>query len=171
MRTSRRTAAIVAAWVTVGVAGAAALTGVAMAADPAPSSTSTTSSGAAAPGTAGADGARPKAGELRKLGKRVLHGEFTVQGKDGVKTVDTQLGVITAVSSTSLDVKSSDGYTQTWTLSADSRVRADKKPGTSADLTVGETVRLLGPKSGGAATVRIAVVVPAATAASAPSKG
>ena len=166
MRTSRRTAAIVAAWATVGVVGAAALTGVAMAADPspAPSPTSTTSSGAAAPGTAGADGARARAGELRKLGKRVLHGEFTVQGKDGVKTVDTQLGVITAVSPSSIDVKSSDGYTQPWTLSADSKVRADKKAGTSADLTVGETVRLLGPKSGGAASVHLAVVVPAATA-------
>jgi hypothetical protein len=163
MRTSRRTAAIVAAWATVGVVGAAALTGVAMAADPAPAPSSTSTSATSTDAAAGADGARAKAGELRRLGKRVLHGEFTVQGKDGVKIVDTQLGVITAVSSSSLDVKSSDGYTQTWTLSAESRVRADKKPGTAADLTVGETVRLLGPKSGGAATVRIAVVVPAAT--------
>lgn len=161
MRTSRRTAAIVAAWATVGVVGAAALTGVAMAADssPAPSSISTS----ATAGAGSAAGARAKAGALRKFGKRVLHGELTVQGKDGVKTVDTQLGVITAVSSSSLDVKSSDGYTQTWTLTAETKVRADKKAGTSADLTVGETVRLLGPKSGTAANVRLAVVVPAAT--------
>ena len=165
MRTSRRTAAIVAAWATVGVVGAAALTGVALAADssPAPSTTSTSSTAAGTAGSAGADGARAKAGELRRLGKRVLHGEFTVQDKDGVKTVDTQLGVITAVSSSSLDVKSSDGYTQTWTLTVDSRVRAQKKAGTSADLKVGQTVRLLGPKSDGAATVRLAVVVPAST--------
>ena len=163
MRTSRRTAAIVAAWATVGVVGAAALTGVAMAADPSPATSSTSSSAGAAAGAGSASGARAKAGALRKLGKRVLHGEFTVQGKDGVKTVDTQLGAITAVSSTSLDVRSSDGYTQTWALTADTKVRADKKAGTSADLTVGETVRLLGPKTGGAATVRLAVVVPAAT--------
>ena len=167
MRTSRRTAAIVAAWATVGVVGAAALTGVAMAADPspAPSPTSTTSSGAAAPGTARADGARARAGELRKLGKRVLHGEFTVQGKDGVKTVDTQLGVITAVSATSVDVKSSDGYTQTWTLTSTSKVRGGKKAGGAADLTVGATVRLLGPKTSTAAaeaTVALAVLRPAA---------
>lgn len=164
MRTSRRTAAIVAAWATVGVVGAAALTGVAMAADSSPAPSSTSTSARATAGAGSADGARAKAGALRKLGKRVLHGEFTVQGKDGAKTVDTQLGVITAVSPTSLDVKSSDGYTQTWTLTADTKVRADKKAGTSADLTVGGTVRLLGPKSGGAASVRLAVVVPAATA-------
>jgi hypothetical protein len=158
MRTKRRTAALVAAWATVGVVGAAALTGVALAADnnPSPSPQATTSAAAA-----GHDGSRAGVAKLRQLGKRVLHGEFVVQAKAGDKTVDTQLGVVTAASTTSVTVKSSDGYTQTWTLGADSRIRADKKAGTAADLTVGATVRLLGPKSGGGATVALAVVRPA----------
>lgn len=159
-RSTRRTAALVAAWTTVGVVGAAALTGVAMAADngatPRPSTTSTA---AAAQGQGGLGGGG--AARLRHLGKRVLHGEFVVQTKDGDKTVDTQLGVITAVSATSVDVKSGDGFTQTWTLTSTSKVRGAKKAGTAADLKVGATVRLIGPKSGADATVALAVLRPA----------
>lgn len=164
MSTKRRTAALVAAWTTVGVVGAAALTGVAMAADngatPQATATSTAAAGQGQGGPAGLLGAGGKA-KLRQLGQRVLHGEFVVQTKDGDKTIDTQLGVITAVSSTSVDVKSSDGYTQSWTLTSTSKVRSGKKAGTAADLTVGATVRLLGPKDGTDASVALAVLRPA----------
>jgi hypothetical protein len=168
-RSTRRTAALVAAWTTAGVVGAAALTGVAMAADngSTPSQPSTASTAAAAQGQGGLAGRLGQGGgaKLRQLGKRVLHGEFVVQTKDGDKTVDTQLGVITAVSATSVDVKSSDGYTQTWTLTTTSKVRGAKKAGSAADLTVGATVRLLGPRpstAGADATVALAVLRPAA---------
>ncbi len=156
MKSNSRKAVVVGAWVTTGVLGAAALTGVAMAADssPAPTGASTTTASTAAHAGAGA-------AKLRGLGKRVLHGEFTVQTKDGVKTYDTEIGVITAVSPTSVAVKASDGFTETWTLDSTTHVRADKAKGTVADLKVGETVRLLGPTSGGTATAQLALVRPA----------
>jgi hypothetical protein len=71
------------------------------------------------------DGAAPGAGggglaELLRgaqaLGA-VQHGEFTVNGTDGKATVMTvQRGTVTAVSATSLSVKSADGFTATYKL-------------------------------------------------------
>ena len=171
MKTKKRTAAVVAAWTTVGVLGVATLTGVAEAASsgssPAAGSSSTastaSSSSTAAAGAGVADHIHlhllPR--WLRKLGQHVLHGELTVQTRAGVKVFDTELGVITAVTPTSLAVRSSDGFAQTWTLGSNVRVRADKAKGSTTDLTVGATVRLIGPTSGGTATVLLAIVQPA----------
>ncbi|HET6743226.1 MAG TPA: DUF5666 domain-containing protein, partial [Kribbella sp.] len=54
-----------------------------------------------------------------------LHGEFVVP-KDGggYQTVATQRGKVTAVSKDSLTVKSDDGYSRTYTLTADTMVNA-----------------------------------------------
>jgi hypothetical protein len=164
MKTKKRTAAVVAAWTTVGVLGVATLTGVAEAASsgssPAAGSSSTAST-ASSSSTAAAGAGLAGAGRLRKLGQHVLHGELTVQTRAGVKVFDTELGVITAVTPTSLAVRSSDGFAQTWTLGSNVRVRADKAKGSTTDLTVGATVRLIGPTSGGTATVLLAIVQPA----------
>jgi hypothetical protein len=162
MKHMSRKATLVAAWTTVGVVGASALTGVAMAADSGSASpASPASSTSSAPAKQ-----HPRAAELKSLGKRVLHGEFTLQTKDGAKTFDTEIGVVTGVSSTSasptsVTVKASDGFTQTWTLDATTRVRADKKKGTLADLKTGETLRLVGPVTAGTATALLALVRPA----------
>ncbi|HEY5033213.1 MAG TPA: hypothetical protein VIJ54_12095 [Actinomycetes bacterium] len=169
MRTKRRTAAVVAAWTAAGVLGAATLAGVARAADSGSSSTPSSTS-SATNAASGALAGRPGLAQLRQLGSRVLHGEFVVKTKDGDRTVDTQLGAISSVSATSMTVKSSDGYTQTWTLASTTRVRANKGKGTTADLKVGETVRLLGPRSGSDATAALVVVPPASTG-TAPSTG
>jgi hypothetical protein len=160
MKSQTRKAVVVGAWVTTGVLGAAALTGVAMAADSTPSPTTGTSTSTAATTHAGGGA---KADRLRGLGKRVLHGEFTLATKDGAKVYDTEIGVITSVSPTSVAVKASDGYTQTWTLDSSTRVRADKAKGSVSDLKVGDTVRLLGPSSGGTATAQLALIRPATT--------
>lgn len=55
-----------------------------------------------------------------------LHGELTVPQSDGTGTrvILVQRGTVTAVSSTSLSVKSSDGFTATYTISSTTRVRA-----------------------------------------------
>lgn len=55
-----------------------------------------------------------------------LHGELTVPQADGTGTevILVQRGVVTAVSSTSLSVKSTDGFTSTYTVSSTTRVRA-----------------------------------------------
>ena len=107
-------------------------------------------------------GGTTRAARLRVLGQHVLHGEFTVQTKQGVKLVDTEIGVIMALTPTSVAVRASDGYTQTWVLDASTHVRANRQKGTLSDLKVGETVRLLGPSSGGSATAQLALVRPTA---------
>jgi len=51
-----------------------------------------------------------------------LHGEFVVpDGAGGYVTDLTQTGVLTAVSDASITAKSADGFTQTYTISADNR--------------------------------------------------
>jgi hypothetical protein len=79
-----------------------------------------------------------------------LHGEFVVQ-KDGggYQTIATQSGSVTAVSSTSITVKSTDGYTRTYVVNADTKVNRDGK---IADIKTGETVRIRAVVSGDTAT-------------------
>src|SRR5215472_11165842 len=67
-------------------------------------------------------GAGNKLGRLRHrlirfgFGKRLEHGEATVQTDDGTKTVVVQRGQVTAITDTSVTVKSADGFTLTWTF-------------------------------------------------------
>jgi hypothetical protein len=79
-----------------------------------------------------------------------LHGEFVVP-KDGggYQTVVTQSGSVTAVSSTSITVKSADGYSRTYVVNADTKVNRDGK---IADIKTGETVRIRAVVSGSTAT-------------------
>jgi hypothetical protein len=65
---------------------------------------------------AGKDKARARAGALGRgggwrhaLGRRVLHGEVTVQTQEGVKTLVMAYGTVTALSKDAITVKSSDG--------------------------------------------------------------
>jgi hypothetical protein len=108
-----------------------------------------------------ATGAKPQARRKairRYLRKNTLHGEVTVQGKNGPRTIVVQRGSVTAVSATSLTVKSADGYTLTWTLAAKAAVVQDKKKvGTSA-LKTGEQVGVAGTKTGSADDARLIAV-------------
>jgi len=158
-----RKGAVIGASIAAAVLGGGALTGVAMAASSTPTPTTSTTAGASTTGNGpAAAAAATRLGKVGALARHVLHGEFTVQTKNGVRVVDTEVGVITAVTPTSVSVKASDGYTQTWTLGATTHVRANRQKGTVSDLTVGETVRLLGPTSGATATAVLAVVNPGA---------
>jgi hypothetical protein len=83
-----------------------------------------------APDTSSAPGRQKLRGLLknRMLGKRVaglagrmLHGELTVQTKDGVQTFLVQRGTVTAVGSGSVTVRSSDGFTRTWKVDASTK--------------------------------------------------
>jgi hypothetical protein len=79
-----------------------------------------------------------------------LHGEFVVQ-KDGggYQTLATQSGSVTAVSSTSITVKSADGYTRTYVVNSDTKVN---RGGKIADIKTGATVRIRAVVSGDTAT-------------------
>jgi hypothetical protein len=49
----------------------------------------------------------------------VLHGQVTIQKPGGgYETLDVQRGTVTAVSATSLTVKSTDGYTTTYAVTS-----------------------------------------------------
>ena len=88
--------------------------------------------------------------ELHAILRHVLHGEVTTKGRDGYVTHSGVRGAVTAVSPTSITVKAVDGYTETFTLSADTKVR-ERTPGrrgatsgTVSDVKQGDQVAVLG---------------------------
>jgi hypothetical protein len=102
------------------------------------------------------DDAKDKA---HKHGRHALflhgtHGQKTVKDKDG-KTVihEWQVGKVTAATATSLTVKSSDGVTWTWTISAETKVHSPKH----AAPKVGDQVLIEGVKSGTANDARVVI--------------
>jgi hypothetical protein len=94
----------------------------------------------------------------RTLRKNTLHGELTVQTKQGAKTVLVQRGTITVVTATGLTVKSADGFTEQWLFGDKVRVRVDKKKAQVSDLKTGAEVGIAGAKSGADATARLLIV-------------
>ncbi|MCX6418034.1 MAG: hypothetical protein NTU50_01020 [Actinobacteria bacterium] len=140
--------------IAVGVIGATALTGFAFAANstPDPSTGSTPSATAPADpaqdaGKGPRDGRGGPGGVFGRMGPNgpVLHGDVTVKDKEGVvKNVRIQTGVVTAVSATSLTLKSSDDYVGEWTVNSDTKVRRDKEQATIDKVAVGDTVTVMG---------------------------
>lgn len=105
-----------------------------------------------------ADRVRPGVRRLRMMLRHVLHGEATVQTKDGVKTVDVQRGTVTAVGGGTVTVKSTDGFTETWKLGDPLRVRHNGQQAQASDIRVGETVGIAGVKDGGTVTARLVII-------------
>ena len=89
------------------------------------------------------------------LRKNTLHGEITVEGKDGPKTVVVQRGSVTAVDARSLSVKSSDGFTLTWTIDDKVKVVQDRKKAETGAVKVGTQVGVAGARDGEATTARL----------------
>ncbi|MFF5083443.1 hypothetical protein ACFY36_40890 [Actinoplanes sp. NPDC000266] len=100
-----------------------------------------------------------KAGEAKEgrakhkrpyLRKNTLHGEIVVQGKDGPRTIVVQRGTVTATDDKTLSVKSTDGFTQTWTKGEKVTVRGE--------LTPGAEVGVAGREEGGKTIARLVIV-------------
>lgn len=145
--------------VAVGVGLAAGAAGVAAAAtggSPSPSPSQGSSQGnTQAPRGHGPFG-KPGWGHGRfGPGADALHGEFVVPGKSGgYQTIDVQRGTVTAVSTSSLTVRSSDGYSATYTVTANSFVGANRDG--IGSVKNGDQIGVLAVKSGGTLTaVRI----------------
>jgi hypothetical protein len=80
-----------------------------------------------------------------------IHGQFvTAKPGGGYQTLDTQRGKVTAVSSGSITVKSSDGYSKTYQVTGSTNVNA-KRAGIGSVKT-GQTVFVLATASGSSAT-------------------
>ncbi|HET6531297.1 MAG TPA: hypothetical protein VFH03_11900 [Actinoplanes sp.] len=122
-----------------------ALQAVGLEAEPAPAASD-------APGKAG----RPA---LRKhLRKNTLHGEVTVQGKEGVRTIVVQRGTVTAVDAARVSVRSSDGYALTWTIGDRMRVVQNKRRTELSAVKTGAEIGVAGTKNGAEVTARLIVL-------------
>jgi hypothetical protein len=112
-----------------------------------------------APGVGG-DKARARAGALgggrwgHGLGRRVLHGEVTVQTQEGVKTLVMARGEVTSVSGSGITVKSSDGVETSFRIDGETRYGFRNEPAQRAELKVGDTAFVTGEKSGDSAVAR-----------------
>jgi hypothetical protein len=105
-------------------------------------------------------GRHPRRPWLRRgLGRNVEHGEVVVDTKDGTKTIDVQRGTITAISSTTVTVKSKDGFTLTWTLgSSKLRVIEHRSTVQPSELTAGKVIGIAGTRSGDTVTALLIVI-------------
>ena len=123
-----------------------------------------TATGSATPDASAAPNKRRHPGLRRLLirratfGKHVEHGSVTVQTRNGNETIDVQRGTITAISSTSMTVKSADGFTLTWTFGDKMRVLENRSTIQPTDVKAGETVGVAGEKSGSTETARLVVI-------------
>jgi len=114
--------------------------------------------GLADPPKAGTGDAPRKA--LRKyLRKNTLHGEVAIQTRnDGVRTIVVQRGSVTAVTSTGISVKSTDGFALTWTFDDKLRVVQDKKKVDTSALRTGQEIGIAGVQDGDASAARLIAV-------------
>jgi hypothetical protein len=92
------------------------------------------------------------------LARNVLHGEAVVQTKEGTITVAVQRGEVTAISSDSITVKSSDGVTWTWKFDPKLRVIENRNTIQPSQVKAGAKVALAGPKTGDQLMARLIVI-------------
>lgn len=80
-----------------------------------------------------------------------LHGEFTIRKPDGsgFQTVAVQTGEVTAVNSSSITVKSEDGFSRTYSVDENTVVGAGRDG--IGTVKTGDTVRVAGVVEGGQA--------------------
>lgn len=90
----------------------------------------------------------------RSLLARAEHGEVTLHSKKGDVTVDVQRGQVTAVTGTTVTVRSQDGFTATYTLGSTSKVRSKGKPSSISNVHTGDRANVVATRSGSALTIR-----------------
>jgi hypothetical protein len=97
--------------------------------------------------------------------EKMLHGEVVVAKQGGgTETLLVQYGTISAKSTGSVTVRSSDGFTQVWSLGSGTTYRTGVRSGSAADLAVGDTVGVVGTKAGSGGSARTIMKRPKGTA-------
>lgn len=130
-------------------------------ADPTPTATATGGgqpNASAKPGHGAGHPALRRLTIRRALARNVEHGEMVVKTKDGDKTIDVQRGTITAITSTTVTVKSADGVTEVWTFGNPIHVVEHRTSVQPSNVTTGETVGVAGTKSNGNLTASLLVI-------------
>jgi hypothetical protein len=93
-----------------------------------------------------------------QLRKNVLHGETVVQTKHGVQTIEVQRGQVTAVTATTVTIKSTDGFTETWTFGDKFVVVQHRAKVAASAIKSGAQIGIAGTKAGDTSTARLAVL-------------
>jgi hypothetical protein len=132
-------------------AGSSTATDTSAVATPTPSPSGTTGSGNM-PAWRGPAGLPYRMGMgLGVLGGGVVHGQLTVpKSGGGYQTVDVQQGTVTAVTSTSITVKSADGYSASYAVT--SKTVVDAESAGIGSVKTGDTVFVTATVSGSTAT-------------------
>src|SRR3954464_15546044 len=118
-----------------------------------------------------------KPGRAGDLARHALHGEFVVpqrgQARDAggpvqTTTLDTQRGEITAIdkNNKTVTIKSRDGFTRTYVVNADTKIRSKGEDESFSDLKTGERAMVVAEKSGNNYVARAIRCVHEASAAS-----
>jgi hypothetical protein len=119
-------------------------------------------SGTPSTATTAASSTTAKAGNLSRFARRhpgiaalishhAVHGQIvTSDGNGKYTTHDGILGTVSAVSSTSITIKSGDGFVQTYVINSSTkvRVRPDGKNSTIGQVHVGDSVGVVGTGTG-----------------------
>ncbi len=101
---------------------------------------------------------------------RGVDGQFTIQTRQGIKTLAYERGVIQSVTAgKSITVKASDGTTWTWDLVSTTVVRDRQGKVSQSSLTSGTPVWVGGPVTGGTKDARLIIVRPPQPASMSPS--
>jgi hypothetical protein len=137
------------------------------------------SAGYAAPGVGPALGGFAHRGRGGRWGERApVRGEVTVPGADNTfEQIVFARGEVTAISETSLSIKSADGQVTTFALNGDTRYRRGREELKRTDVAVGAQAFASGPRSGQTVTARRVLLQPerrrdkGQTPAPAPSPG
>jgi hypothetical protein len=123
-----------------------------------PADPSAEPAGAASPDARPGDRLRKRHQARGFLRKNTLHGEIVVQSDDGVRTIAVQRGTVTEIDDDSMTVKSTDGFTLTWTFGDELRVIERRKTVQPDDVEVGTEVGVAGAKDGDTGTARLIVI-------------
>jgi hypothetical protein len=83
------------------------------------------------------------------------HGEVTFQTKAGPKTIAFERGTIQAVSSSAITVLAKDGTTWSWDLTMNTKLGKAGQQATTASLSTGELVLVVGPVVNGTHDARL----------------
>jgi hypothetical protein len=124
--------------------------------------TSTTSSPTETPTTTPPSGKRDQNGNRRGLVRRhllarALHGEVTLAGEEH-QVIAFQRGEVQKVSGTSVAVKSNDGFTETYALSSDTKVRENREKAKVSDIDTSDRVMVVALKDDSALSARRVII-------------
>jgi hypothetical protein len=134
----------------VGIGGGVAFA-ISGSGSPMPANTLTAATSTSAPAT-------PKDGPAKHKHKGLLdraeHGQVTVRTKTGTEVVDLQRGQVTAVSPTSITVKSADGFTGTYVVDSTTKVSKTGQSSAIGNVANGDNVVIAATHTGNTDTAK-----------------